>query len=155
MFASIIEANFVRECIGWSAPVIPTALKAKLPKVHSFPIGAQAISNALEGVPQFDNLQLWFSRHSRSDLVLAVRYAVPENTLSTPRFLSATRHSLPRWDIYVYAVSRELKSEISEHIQGAGLQAIRNWLTAERTETWLQVPQRFELHYDSNLRQFV
>jgi hypothetical protein len=40
--------------------MIPTARKEKLPKGFSYPLGAQAICAALDGVPQFDNARLWF-----------------------------------------------------------------------------------------------
>ena len=41
--------------------LIRTARKEKLPKGFSYPFGAEAISAALDGIPQFDNAELWFS----------------------------------------------------------------------------------------------
>ena len=41
--------------------VIPTAWKHKIPHSLSYPIGSEAISQALIGVPQFDELSLDFT----------------------------------------------------------------------------------------------
>ena len=40
--------------------LIETAKKEKLPKGFSYPLGAEAISAALAGIPQFGNALLWF-----------------------------------------------------------------------------------------------
>jgi hypothetical protein len=40
--------------------MVPTARKEKLPKGFSYPLGAQAICEALEGIPQFGNAKFWF-----------------------------------------------------------------------------------------------
>ena len=40
--------------------MIPTRYKSKLPGDLSYPLGAQAVSEALAGVPQFDALTLTF-----------------------------------------------------------------------------------------------
>jgi len=40
--------------------LIPTALKDKLPKGFSYPLGAEAICGALDGIPHFDNAKFWF-----------------------------------------------------------------------------------------------
>jgi hypothetical protein len=37
-------------------PIIPTRRKSKIPHTHSYPVGAKTISEALFGVPQFDDL---------------------------------------------------------------------------------------------------
>jgi hypothetical protein len=41
--------------------LIRTSLKEKLPKGFSYPVGAEAISTALDGVPQFQALSIHFS----------------------------------------------------------------------------------------------
>lgn len=40
--------------------LIPTARKEKLPKGFSYPLGAQAVCGALDGVPQLEGARLWF-----------------------------------------------------------------------------------------------
>jgi hypothetical protein len=40
---------------------IPTAAKERLPKGFSYPLGAQAISDALDSVPGLEDARLWFS----------------------------------------------------------------------------------------------
>jgi len=41
--------------------LIPTVRKERLPKGFSYPLGAEAISGALDGIPQFDSAKFWFS----------------------------------------------------------------------------------------------
>jgi hypothetical protein len=41
--------------------LIPTATKERLPKGFSYPLGAQAISVALDSVPVLQDARLWFS----------------------------------------------------------------------------------------------
>ena len=41
--------------------LIETAAKEKLPKGFSYPLGAETISAALEGVPQLGNMRIWFT----------------------------------------------------------------------------------------------
>ena len=40
---------------------IPTAAKERLPKGFTYPLGAQAISVALDSVPGLEDARLWFS----------------------------------------------------------------------------------------------
>jgi hypothetical protein len=40
--------------------LIPTARKEKLPKGFSYPLGAESISEAFEGVPHLQNATIWF-----------------------------------------------------------------------------------------------
>lgn len=44
---------------------IPTRYKAKIPRTLSYPIGAKAISDALLGVPQFNELNVEFFYHNQ------------------------------------------------------------------------------------------
>jgi hypothetical protein len=41
--------------------LIPTARKEKLPHGFSYPLGAERISEALAGIPQFETMELWFA----------------------------------------------------------------------------------------------
>ncbi|MHB1556572.1 MAG: hypothetical protein ACYC61_03710, partial [Isosphaeraceae bacterium] len=58
--------------------MIPTRVKSKLPRGLSYPIGAEALSEALAGSPHVEAISLWFSDHpgwrgSESRRVLAAR----------------------------------------------------------------------------------
>lgn len=132
-----------------SKSVIPTALKAKLSKSHCHPVGAQVVSTALDGVPQFDNLEIWFSRFPKSTLVMSACYTFPSTGLSTPNWMVIPRYGSPRWDIKVYAVPKNVNFQVKTLLKQSGLPLIREWLTENRTETWLEKSHRFELHYDS------
>jgi hypothetical protein len=132
--------------------LIPTALKAKLPKIHAYPVGAGTVSEGLLGVPQYDNLRVWFSRYPKSSLIMNVSYTVPADTshrLCDPRYLA------PRWDIHVYAVPREHNATIKSHLTSTGLIHVRDWLCTDRTETWLQSSHQLSLHYDYELDALI
>jgi len=108
--------------------VIPTGYKHEIPKTHSYPLGAKAISNALTGVPQFDLLQInfssvWkgFAKDRVADApheVLAVNYHGPRVTL------------MSGWTIYVRPVPRIRKHEIKSKLITEALPKIKAWLQA-------------------------
>ena len=117
--------------------IIPTQYKSKIPHSLSYPVGAEAISEALRGVPQFPELSVHFSywnqlaRHHGT----ATPYKVIEVLFSGPlRFFSASlsieeqiRRS-PRWTIGVQAVPRSLRHVIQSKMLADALPSIRGWL---------------------------
>ena len=130
--------------------MIPTALKEKLSKLHCYPVGAQVVSNALEGLPQIDDMRLWFSSYPKSSLVMSAKYTFPA-TGPMPRWMGNSRYGSPRWDINVYAVPRDISFSVKTQLKQHGLLLLRDWLGKERTETWLEATHRIELHYDPAL----
>ena len=128
--------------------MIPTALKAKLPKIHAYPVGAKLVSEALFDLAQYQNLRIWFSRYPKSSLVMSVTYEIPADT---SHLLCRPRYLLPRWDIWVYAVPREISASVKSHLKSTGLASVREWLAMDRTETWLQSSHRIDLDFNQNL----
>lgn len=108
--------------------MIPTKYKSEIPKTHSYPLGAKAISAALTGVAQFDLLKIifasvWmgFAKDRVLDApheVLAVQYFGPGITL------------LSGWTIYVRPVPRVRKHEIKSKLIAEALPKIKAWLEA-------------------------
>ena len=127
---------------------IPTASKDKLPKIHAYPVGAQLVSESLSDIPQYENLRIWFSRYPKSSLVMSVTYTIPEDT---SHLLCSPRYLLPRWDVWVYAVPRDLNASVKSHLKSTGLASVREWLAMERAETWLQSSHRISLNYNREL----
>jgi|SRR5581483_4426482 len=117
-------------------PIIPTRWKSKIPFTFSYPVGAEAISEALRDVPQFHEVSLqfraWQPGHDRT----AVPYCVIGGWCSGPiRSFSASRtmeeqSQAPRWMISVHAVPRSLRHEIRTKILAEALPSIRLWLRA-------------------------
>jgi hypothetical protein len=108
--------------------VIPTRFKSKIPQTLSYPIGAKAISAALVGAPQFDDLSVnfwsWKVRSSAATpyRVIQIGYSGPNRQYSAP-FRST-------WSITVNAVPRHLRHVIQEKIAAEALPFIRSWLIA-------------------------
>jgi len=117
--------------------IIPTRHKSKIPQTLSYPIGAKAISEALIGVPQFDDLtvEFWFWKQFARHHGTATPYRVMEVQFSGPvRFLSASKniedsnYNRPRWTIIVDAVPRPLRHLIQGKLTTDALPLIGSWL---------------------------
>jgi hypothetical protein len=61
--ASLFTVVVVQPSRSSSFPMslIPTAAKDRLPKGYTYPLGAEAISTALEGIPALEDSRIWFS----------------------------------------------------------------------------------------------
>lgn len=116
--------------------MIPTRYKSKVPHTFSYPVGAEAVSEALMGVPQFNDLTLhfwhWKSRKWETTLpneVLDVWYSGPFQVFSKPQQPDSDIDE-PKWQITVYAVPTSLRHAIQGKIVTEALPAIRIWLAA-------------------------
>ncbi len=95
--------------------VIPTGRKEKLPKGFSYPLGAEAISAALEGLPQFERAEItfqwrdeyWASRWRKRVQARGVL------TLLRVAFLDY----FGSWRLDVYSVPSQYSVEAREHLQ--------------------------------------
>ncbi len=134
--------------------MIPTEAKQKLPRFLAYPLGAQAISDAIVGVPQYDRLSLWFSRHdyepsdvNGKPITIASRYTRYDVGVSISRDLMERGVYDPRWDVTIYAVPKQLNSRIRHALRAHGLNLLRDWLMEPRTETWLSTSHSLTLCY--------
>jgi len=120
--------------------IIPTRhRKSKVPKTHTYPAGAKIISEALAGVPQFDQLTIDF-RYVNSMARFhecSTQYQVLEAAYSGPgprRFISKAMdeagYNRPKWEIRVDAVPCSLRHTIQAKLVAAALPAVRAWLMA-------------------------
>ena len=98
---------------------LPTLYKARLPRLLSYPLGAQKISEALAGVTESPNIGLHFSNHSKQNHGTQRPYAVLEGGYRRmPRSFSESNMFIeqgwndPKWTVTVQAVPRELKHDI-------------------------------------------
>ena len=122
--------------------LIPTSFKDKLPRGLSYPIGAELLSEALAGVPQYDTLTLSFYgsaplRSYHPTRVLAASYS------NSPPGLTGSNEGIAQgwygesWGITVSAVASDLKSVVRGKLLEAGIPRLRAWLEEPRTQTWL------------------
>jgi hypothetical protein len=115
--------------------VIQTASRAKIPQFVSYPIGAEAISNALAGTAQFDELKLHFYHWQNVHLawrcfeVLRVEYwngvsPVQESPIGLlyPRPLQYT------WELVVQPVPRVYRHRTKLYLETTALPMIKEWL---------------------------
>ncbi len=132
-------------------PLIPTRYRQPIARDLSHPIGAEQLSEALAGVPQFDALSVSFS--GVPNLWADTRPAKLGEVERDPQpILSAwftNRHpgvsSSPnlqsaefgeRWGLTVYPVPSGLKATVRAALGASGIPELREWLAAPRTETW-------------------
>jgi hypothetical protein len=117
--------------------VIPTLSKAKISHDLSYPIGAEKITAALDGVGRMVDLKLHFCHGTdmylrRGDYeFLRIEYLCVPNGMEQrpwPTYGLYYRPPQNRWEIVVQAVPRVYRHKIKEYIQAAALLSIRQWL---------------------------
>jgi hypothetical protein len=115
--------------------IFPTSSRSKHSKEVSYPIGAEALSKALDGLPQHDRIVCDFygggqHDHGKPQLyVLNARYEKQARRFSDAG--SALERGVfdPHWKISVFAVPRQLRGEIKSLLIEQGLpDLIRPWL---------------------------
>ena len=113
--------------------MIPTSHKHALSSLLSYPLGAKNVSDALDGVPQFDALSIYFSLGNENPhriespfLVLRVYYgkSVPSQIASNVMIERGWYD--PKWRISVGAVPR--RHAVKTALVGEGLLRARRWL---------------------------
>ena len=143
--------------------IIQTSYKTKLPKEFSYPSGAEMLSRALEGVEQYDELEVGFYDFIgfRSDFqktlkeaeplkVLLASYRFHEKTISSSQLHIDRGWYDPAWKISIFAVPREYKSRIQNELLANGFNIVRDWLTTKRNDLWYRDCHQIALYYDLN-----
>jgi hypothetical protein len=143
--------------------MIPTRVKSKLPRGLSYPIGAEAINEALAGPPHVEAMSLWFSDHavwpgSEFRRVLGARepYRILDvrfRTASAPGFIGS-RDMIrigwfdEAWEIHVYPVLSEFRHLAHRLLLEQGLPAVARWLRASDRPGSDPRPRRIELRFE-------
>jgi hypothetical protein len=138
-------------------PLIPTRFRSKIAHTHSYPIGAEAISKALEGVPQFERLELtfWdyqFQPHATSYKVLEVDYRNLGGFHSASKEMIESGCLDEKWNIHVKPVPRSQRRSVQADLLERGIPFVRKWLTENTNDEqrgragisifWYEVEQR-------------
>lgn len=131
--------------------MIPTRSKSKLPKTLSYPLGAQAISEALADAPHaadftlsFSDIGVWpaaeFQRRLREGAAYPVLVAEYE-PVHKPGYYGANaliergRYEA-HWTLRVNPVRRELRHTVAELLRAHGLPAVAEWMRSSDAAGW-------------------
>lgn len=149
--------------------MIPTRYKSKLPHTLSYPVGAEAVSEALRGVPQETALTIGF--YDRPTLFASEFRKMRDSNSPYPIFDAAFRHIQPglsasrqfiaegwyeeTWELSVYPVPRALKSVARQALLTEGLPGIMRWLSTDRQPSWRHGRKRCEIFFAESERRII
>lgn len=116
----------------------------------TYPIGAEAISRAFAGVPQFKNLVIWFTttnfafvsdfqearKQNQPYEIFQVSMRHPLKSLTSSKQFIEEGFFEENWEIHVFPVPRELKSVAKQLLLNNALLKAKDWLEKPRTENW-------------------
>ena len=145
-------------------PLIQTRYRQPIARDLSHPIGAEQLSEALAGVPQFDELSVSFSgvpnlwadtRPAKlgeferdPQPVLSAWFTNRRPGVSGSSNLQSAEIG-ERWGLTVYPVPSGLKATVRAALGAHGIPVVREWLAEPRTETWREaLRHEIELLYD-------
>lgn len=123
--------------------MIPTAYKTKIPKTHSYPLGAKAISDALVGISQQALLKIEFRFYKgfAKDRVPGTPYRALEVSYSGSGPFSG-------WRIVVHAVPRPLRHVIQGKLVADALPKINDWLVSNAHSLDRQGGHHLRFYFD-------
>lgn len=135
--------------------LIPTSTRDKIGAPLSYPIGTEAISRGLDGVPHLASLWASFYAHRFRDSIAPAGEVL---TLSySPALYPPGKYSSlfsePTWRIAVYAVSRTERHNANVLLKSEGLPAARAWLSVARPETWYNKRHQISFVYVGGSRE--
>ena len=110
--------------------LIPTRYKARLSREFSYPIGAEALSQQLAGVPCFDEFQISFS-----DVVSAWKSKFQRMVAEGADYEIVRVRFWSPFEISVYPVQRTLKHGAKEALVSHGLPQLRDWMERQGSRT--------------------
>jgi hypothetical protein len=143
--------------------MIPTSFRARLPKRLSYPIGAQALADALAGSPHIEDVSVTFwdrpvtsaaefrsllARQEPYKILVAEYIPAQKPGLSTPNDMVERGWNAEKWKLEVYPVSRELRQLTNRRLLELGLPAVVRWLQSSQRPGWESMVQRIELVFD-------
>ncbi len=141
-----------------SAPYIfPTLDRPKHSKLMAYPIGAEALSRALDGVPQHGDLACNFfagnphhEQNKRQSLYfMAFTYAKEARSFHHGQSAEIFGVFDPRWRIQIHAVPTETRAAIKRHLMDdILLNHVRPWLIDKARMAGRTGGAALILHYD-------
>ena len=145
---------------GLDVAVIPTMSKAKISRDLSYPVGAEAISRAVEGVPQLTLLRLqfyhWSDLHLRWGKYEFMRVEYLNSAMPLDEYPVSRLYKRPtqyQWEIVVQPVPRVHRHRIKTYIVQHALPTVREWLV-ERCDFVQNGSDVLAFFYDEKLDEF-
>jgi hypothetical protein len=124
---------------------ITTTRKEKLPKGYSYPLGAEALSQALIGVPQYSMLSITFNWR---DTFWASEYQNKLKALGQIKIVELNPWGM-EWRIFVSAVPAEHSHAVREQLSSTGFNSLKSQLNAAGAD---RKDCRWIAHYDLSTR---
>ena len=140
--------------------MIPTRLKAELPRRLSCPVGAEAISGALAGVSHVEPLSVAFldragrsasefrrlrSRLAPYKIMEAVDQPARKPGISAAHFMVEAGWYDEKWELLVYPVLSECRHTANRLLREQGMPAVVRWLKSSDRAGWVERSRRVEL----------
>lgn len=140
--------------------MIPTRLKKKLPRRLSYPVGAQELSERLQGTPHVEALELvfwdrpnWSALEFQRWLRERTPYTILQGEFQPKRSpgVSGCNSFVERgwydekWEITVYPVLQELRHLAHQLLRSEGLEYLARWVKGSLAKGWLLRRHRCEL----------
>jgi hypothetical protein len=138
-------------------PLFPTLDRPKHSKLMAYPIGAEALSRALDGVPQHRMIACDFfagnphhEQNKRASIYfMAVSYERVARSFHHSQSSAERGVFDPRWRIHIYAVPVETRAAIKRLLMEDVLQSVvRPWLMENASNTGKTGGAALILHYD-------
>ena len=143
--------------------MIPTRSKAKLPGHLSYPVGAETISEALDGAPHSKSLSLvfydqavWPASEFRRLVTEGLPYVIltaeyqPQRKLDIGASNDLAKDGWydEKWELRIYPVLNELKPLANRLMREEGLPTVVTWLKSDEGKGWTRTWQRLELVFN-------
>jgi hypothetical protein len=142
--------------------LIPKTFKAKLSQTMTYPIGAEVVSEALVGVPQFEKLMISFTppnfgsasifqdarKQNQSYKIFEVSMHHHLKNLTSPKRFIEEGFYNENWEIHIYAVPRELKAIAKQLLLNEALPKAKEWCEKPRTEMWRTGRKYFQVLFN-------
>jgi len=109
--------------------------KPRLPSQFAWPLGVEAISSYFANVPQYQDLQVWFSDRPVAPQWTLQRIAAEKRAYPIFTLWYAPARRAPGWYFMVYPVEIRRKSLARELLEAEGFPWIQKWLMTKQADT--------------------
>jgi len=137
--------------------IIPTSYRSKISSKHSYPIGAEAISEKLGDLPQSSDFTLYFSSFGSQHISIHSDICVMDIEYSFHRPTSESMIRLgfgtPNWKITVHPVPRQLRHQIKQMLEASGIPLLREWSIIHRDITGNEGCERISVVFDPSIER--
>jgi hypothetical protein len=131
--------------------IITTAVKNKIQKGLSYPLGAELISNELKGIPQFNEIELCFYGRDGN----TIGHYVPDESLTKLIGISKGDFTLNRfkeimivrwwddyWSIAIFGINSKNRNASKLGLVRYALSEMKSWLMKKREPSWYEGKRR-------------